>query len=258
MPHEPHNEGMHKEMLILLNDFNDLCVHNNIKYSLHGGTLLGAVREKGFIPWDDDMDVTMTRNEFEKFKSVIKKSESLPFDFEPRQFKLFKQLDNGSNVWLDIFIYDYISENAFIQKFKILNLSLLKAWLKTSEDMKVTRIRGVYKGWKYLLVYFIHLLGIPFSDKYKIKVADKIYVSFPGKRKLIHRSNDQYSALGIILPASSMDKYETLEFEGFELMVTCEYNLILRTCYGDDYMTPKRFNNDVEAHTLYRKLKDGK
>ena len=68
MPSEVGMEELHKHLLILLKDFHQLCMDNDIKYSLHGGTLLGAIREKGFIPWDDDLDVTMTRPEYEKFK----------------------------------------------------------------------------------------------------------------------------------------------------------------------------------------------
>ncbi|NLE06315.1 MAG: hypothetical protein GX638_16135, partial [Crenarchaeota archaeon] len=53
--------------LDILNDVHEFCIQNNIKYSLAYGTLIGAVRHRGFIPWDNDIDIYMPRPEYERF-----------------------------------------------------------------------------------------------------------------------------------------------------------------------------------------------
>ena len=62
-----------KELDILVK-FDRMCKENNLRYFITAGTLLGAVRHKGFIPWDDDIDVVMLRKDFKKLNGVCKKA----------------------------------------------------------------------------------------------------------------------------------------------------------------------------------------
>ena len=62
-----------KTMLHMAKDIIDVCDKNNIAYFLDGGTMLGAVRHKGFIPWDDDFDIGMQRDAYQKFIEIAPK-----------------------------------------------------------------------------------------------------------------------------------------------------------------------------------------
>lgn len=66
-------EKLQKVELEMLIEVDRICRKNNIKYSIMYGTLLGAVRNGGFIPWDDDCDVVFKRDEYEKFFEACKK-----------------------------------------------------------------------------------------------------------------------------------------------------------------------------------------
>lgn len=67
---------LQKELLVMLKWFHEFCVKNNLRYYAIGGTLLGAVRHKGFIPWDDDVDLGMPRKDYKRLVECIKNEQS--------------------------------------------------------------------------------------------------------------------------------------------------------------------------------------
>lgn len=66
-------ENIHKMLLVAMDRLDKICKKNNIKYSLHGGCLLGAERNHKLIPWDDDIDISVTRKEYDKLIPILKK-----------------------------------------------------------------------------------------------------------------------------------------------------------------------------------------
>lgn len=251
-------ELIHRNLLSILKVFDVICTENDIKYSLHGGTLLGAVRERGFIPWDDDADITMMRDEYKKFKKVVFKyidNKELYFDEDIAQRPmLILKKNNEPTVWCEIFIYDYISENKILQKCKFLLLVFFLGFTKTKETMQIFE-NGIYTGWKYCFVKILYNIGKIFSMKFKIKMMNYCAENlFNGNKKFLLRSNDQYKALKIILPSYVMSEYKRVNFENTELSISKYYHEILTSSYGEDYMIPQKpSDKEIAAHINFRK-----
>ncbi len=246
---------IHSKLLVILKHIHDCCTENGISYSLHGGTLLGAIREGGFIPWDDDADITMRRNDFEKFIMVIN-SNPEKYRLKHIQYNQVTQimLTDIEDAWVDLFIYDYISSNAFFQKLKICLLVFLTVCVKpkgTRTIRKAVNKHSLPVKAMYNLVFWIANL---FPMRWRRNLRDHVSrYWFCGNRKLIHKSNDQLIGVKEIFDKGIMKGYQLVKFEDTELMVTRCYETVLRTSYGDDYMTPiKATIEEIETHKKAR------
>lgn len=75
-------ERLHNTQLDMLTDINDFCDRNDIKYFVHYGCMIGAVRHKGFIPWDDDIDLSMIRSDYNRFIELARKDAAFSERYE--------------------------------------------------------------------------------------------------------------------------------------------------------------------------------
>ena len=241
MPSDKDKIELHREMLTLLKLFDEICHRNNIHYSLHGGTLLGAIREKGFIAWDDDLDISMTKVDYVKYCNIMCKGDigdDIIFDEFGTPPRVWLKRKNKISVWIDLLIYDYISENFWARKIKYLILVFFLGFTKTQEGMKITSV-GEYKGIKYMFIYILYSIGRLFPHKWKMNLRYKFTEScFVGNKKYMVRLNDQYKALHIVVSSEAVNSYIRVPFEDSKFMIHAGYDEILRTSYGEDYMTP--------------------
>lgn len=242
-------QEIHRKLLEALSELDRICQENGICYSLHGGTLLGAVRNQKLIPWDDDLDISMTRKNYEKFKRACRGLKGKYYLNEidtwvPR----FATRSKKEVVFIDIFIWDSISQNKLLQALKINLLRSLQGTLKRNIVYKD------YSRKNQVLLKASNIVGRPFSRKFKLKLFNTVQKKwFLGNHHYIHKSNDSFKGVGEIYKKSFMDSYSRLTLENKSFMVMKNYEKLLITSFGKDYMTPPPKKERVARHEIQRK-----
>lgn len=265
---------VHHANLSILKEIDRICRKYRIKYLLDAGTLLGAVRHKGFIPWDDDADVAFTRSHYEAFVKVVRRE--LPetmellepkdlrggkafYDFTPRiLYKNSKTHEDTkemeyyegklNHLWVDLFIIDELPEKKAASTWTLL---------------LHTVIYGLAMGHRYRLdfskysltnkicVGILALLGklIPMSVLGKLQhraaVKDR-----KGKSKLRYYSNYQPDYLYVTLQKEWCEETVDLEFEDTKLMAPKGWHEVLTWVYGDyKKLPPKDMQHPTHSST---------
>ena len=242
---------MQERLLQTLDALDSLCRENNIHYSIHGGTLLGAERNHHLIPWDDDVDVSMWRDEFVRLKEVINEGtipEGFYLDETTMWFPRFVMKRQDDPVYIDILVWDYISENRLAQKLKITSLRAIQGMMKEDVDYSQYGLKGK------ILVGATQGMGKFLSTKKKLEIFHTIQTKrWVGSKKYIHRSNDSYRGCTYILDSHYMDDYSDIELEGSNYMVNKRYHEFLIMEYGEDYLTPPPVEDRHPGHVKFRK-----
>lgn len=240
---------IHGLLIEAMDEFDRICRANNIKYSLHGGTLLGAERNGCLIPWDDDLDISMTRVEFKKLQVACTNTQNEYYLNEVDTWlpRFTSKDKNKPRVFIDIFIWDYISEKKLSQGIKINLLRMMQGTLKRNIDLKN------YSATQKILLIITHIIGIPFSRQAKLRLFKLIEEKWLlGNKEYIHRSNDAFKGVSYIFKGNFMDNYTSIILENREYMVTSRYKEFLERNYGSDYLTPPDVVERKPLHSVQR------
>lgn len=260
-----------------------ICEKHGIKYYACGGTLLGAIRHQGFIPWDDDMDVFMLEEDYYKLLSVAPKEIKAPYFFQSfetqpgfgpsmsrirnsdttacTQFEYdLADKDYNCGIFIDIFPLTSVSSSPFARKVRQFKITMYRAAIAGYEKLHKRQLNDKHGGLNPLILYW------------------KIWSLFSTHTKISQKylracsngdNNSEY--VGLVPFFGFQEKFifrrswfeETIDFPFEYVRITCPagYDEILKHWYGD-YMVFKK-GTAIHSMTLFdadvpykEKLKD--
>ena len=240
----------------VIEEIRKVCQRHNIKWFADYGTLLGAIRHKGFIPWDDDIDIGI-----------------LCMDLEPEYDSLIVRVVNSTSIsndakrmekyhgcpyvlGIDIFPLDYISRDKDECQFhlEVINIILGAIDAVTSSDITEQELDSY-------LVQVEQLTGVTIDRKVPVKLS---LMRLAEKLCSIYGTDDADEVAGIWrliwqenfhFPKEWFDDLIEVPFETVTIPVPKEYDRILKIKYGDNYMTPiKKITHDYPFYKTQEKI----
>lgn len=245
--------------LRILEEVHNFCVKNNIKYFLGYGTLLGAIRHKGFIPWDDDIDICMLRDDYEIFKKKFYKEDlslisNLNESCYPLTFTkisnektfglLYNEIHLNYGVAIDVFPIDDYPNNEVLRKQFFKKQDNLSVLYRIALSCNYIRHKDFYTDiTKKILSKFISARRLSRKiDKYANRFNSK-EAAFAGC--VVEIPNHKME----ISKKSNYDSQILLPFENKCFFAPIGWDDILKSIYGDDYMIPPDIKDRKSAHT---------
>ena len=234
----------------MLKDVDAFCRKNGIRYSISDGTMLGAVRHGGFIPWDDDADICMLREDFDRFASTYK-SDRFHMLYKTAGddeyfFGGFIKINDPSTyvrnkshkdltkygITLDIFPFEDVPQDPDVRKSFMHNIRRIDNRLYHSQKKDIF---SIMKSHRYS------------SEKWWDKLNEAVHdVRYKGS-SLVGQSvcvrDDR-----VVLQKSMFDRITDIDFNGYKLRGFEDSHKYLEFMFGADYMTPKQWDHGIDIY----------
>ncbi len=243
---------LHKCLLNITKEIDKICKENHLQYTLMGGSLIGAIRHNGFIPWDDDMDIGLLYDDYKKLISILKELNHpwLTFDipgskeYEEQFMKVYdarttlKEMKSNrvKGVFIDVFPIIPIAN----QMSKAKRRYYYDALLKMTRYNKTNNSKS--SGLK-MLIY--KCLGMFYTTKGLTKKIQKRREKF--SKKAYKFIGDPDGSVKGIVPKAYFDQFEYHPFEDTELMIISQYDAYLTHIFGN-YMQLPPVDKQVPGH----------
>lgn len=261
---EENLQKLHSVEIEITKEILRVCRENNLEIFAHGGTLLGAIRHKGFIPWDDDMDFAMMRDDYEKFLKIapcnlspnfmlvhFSLNKKAPFCF----IKVMKRgttfLESGSRkrgiphcIFVDIFPYDKLpNEEKEIRSAQRSQRFWRQAFLSRQSWFATSPHKPLKKFLLSSIRVCFHLLLLPFSPKWIFANLEKSLQRYEKER------TENIGTRGFpttVIKSGENFPLHYADFENISIPVPNDPDIVLKRLYGNYMKLPpveKRMNH---------------
>lgn len=238
----------------ILKEIDKFCNENGLRYFLFSGTLLGAVRHKGYIPWDDDIDICMPRKDYDVFFQTFNKSrDDNLIAINHRNMKEYylasgKVIDNATEmieetnfkipigVYVDVFPMDNIPSS----DVKLLMLNKRITPYRKLLQLKTITYRQGRALWKNVILCVGNILMKPIRVSWLVKKIDKLAMKYQNDYTCNRMADIAIFTYGLreVFLKEDFEQYIKLEFEGELYNAPIHYERVLASMYGDYMQLP--------------------
>jgi lipopolysaccharide cholinephosphotransferase len=243
--------------------FDAVCQRHGLRYYAAYGTLLGTVRHGGFVPWDDDIDLCMMREDYEKLKKIAPEEFREPYFFQDwynshGRTWCFSKLRNSNTaavefpdkgpefnqgMFIDINAIDDLGDEGNVSP----GFKRIQRELYSCINNPVGMLKGVLEGQQYALDRDT-VVAMCNDQMTAQRCFEQLTLENAGQSDYVGYYGDEVRGWkNRFIPRSAFDAVEYMDFEGFRMPVPAGYDTVLRKWYGDGYMTPRQVGSCHEG-----------